>query len=116
MYNFWVVYACDSAVWDQLTAKYIYDVVGKLPDTKTQQTIAGMFNEINADTKFEREKSEAQFKMELAAQQKALQEPPKTASEIRIAFQSNDPLVRAAAGTTAADSDYIAALLAIAGQ
>jgi len=116
MYSYWVVYACDSAIWDQIAAKYIYDVVGKLPDTKTQQTIAGMFNEINAETKFEREKSEAQFKMELAAQQKALQEPPKTSSELRIAFQSNDPAVRAAAGTTAADADYIAALLAIAGQ
>jgi hypothetical protein len=116
MYSYWVVYACDSAVWDQITAKYIYDVVGKLPDTKTQQTIAGMFNEINAETKFEREKAEAQFIMELAAQQKALQEPPKSTSEIRIAYQSNDPAVRAAAGTTAADADYIAALLALAGQ
>ena len=116
MYNFWVVYACDSAIWDQLTAKYIYDVVGKLPDTKTQRTIAGMFDEINAETKFEREKSEAQFKMELAAQQKALLEPPKTTAEIRIAYQSSDPAIRAAAGTTAADADYIAALSALAGQ
>jgi hypothetical protein len=91
-------------------------VVGKLPDTKTQQTIAGMFNEINAETKFEREKSEAQFKLELAAQQKALQEPPKSSSEIRIAYRSSDPSIRAAAGTTATDADYIAALAAFAGS
>jgi hypothetical protein len=114
MYSYWVVYACDSAVWDQIVSKYLFDVAGKVPDKKTQQTIAGMFNEINYETKFEREKSEAQFKLELAAQQKALSEPPKSTSEIRIAYQSNDPAVKAAAGTTAADTDYVAALAALA--
>lgn len=114
MYSYWVVYACDSAVWDQIVSKYLFDVAGKVPDKKTQQTIAGMFKEINYETQFEREKSEAQFKLELAAQQKALSEPPKSSAEIRIAYQSNDPVVRAAAGTTAADTDYVAALSALA--
>jgi len=116
MYHYWVVYACDSAVWDQLVAKYLFDVVGKLPDTKTQQTIAGMFNEINAETKFEREKSEAQFRIELAARQKALNEPPKSTTELRAAYKSNDPAIKAAAGTTAADTDYVAALSVLAGN
>jgi hypothetical protein len=116
MYSYWVVYACDSAIWDQLAAKYIYDIVGKLPDTKTQQTIAGMFNDINAEIKYEREKSEAQFNAELAARQQALREPPKSSAEIRSAYQSNDPVKTAAANTTSADQDYIAALAALAGN
>ena len=115
-YNFWVVYASDSAIWDQLAAKYIFDIVGKLPDTRTQQTIAGMFNDINAEIKYERERSEAQFNAELAARRQALREPPKSSAEIRAAYQSNDPVRTAAAGTTAADTDYIAALAALAGN
>ena len=115
-YNFWVVYASDSAVWDQLVAKYIFDIVGRLPDTRTQQTIAGMFNDINAEIKYERERSEAQFNAELAARQQALTEPPKTSAEIRAAYQSNDPVRTAAASTTSADQDYIAALSALAGS
>jgi len=115
MYSYWVVYACDSAIWDQIAAKYIYDIVGRLPDTKTQQTISGMFNDINAEIKYEREKSEAQFNAELAARQQALREPPKSSTEIRAAYQSKDPVKTAAASTTAADTDYVAALAALAG-
>jgi hypothetical protein len=114
-YNYWVVYACDSSVWDQLVAKYIYDIVGQLPERRTQQVIAGMFNEINAEIKYERERSEAQFNAELAARQQALnRSAPMTTSEIRAAFQSNDPAQRAAAATTSADQDYVAALTALA--
>ena len=114
-FNYWVVYSCDSAIWDQLVAKYIYDIVGKLPETRTQQAIAGMFTEINQEIKYERERSEAQFNAELAARQQALREPPKTSAEIRIAYQSNDPVRAAAASTTSADADYVAALAALAG-
>jgi hypothetical protein len=116
MYSYWVVYACDSAIWDQLTAKYIFDIVGRLPDTRTQQTISAMFNDINAEIKYEREQSEAQFRAELAARQQALSSPPMSSAEVRTAYQSNDPAVRAAAGTTAADTDYVAALAALAGR
>ena len=114
MYSYWVVYAVDSAIWDQVAAKYIFDIVGKLPDTKTQQTISGMFNDINAEIKYERERSEAQFNAELAARQQALREPPRTSAEIYIAYQANDPVKAAAASTTSADTDYIAALAALA--
>lgn len=115
-YSYWVVYACDSAIWDQIVAKYLFDIVGKLPETKTQQTIAGMFNDINAEIKYEREKSEAQFNAELAARQQALKEAPKSTTEIRAAFQSNDPVKIAAASTTPADADNVAALAALAGN
>jgi len=114
-YQFWVVYASNSSVWDQIVAKYIFDVVGKLPDTKAQQTIAGMFNDINAEIKYEREKTQAQFDAEIAARQQALRQPM-SASEVRNAFQSNDPAVRAAAGTTKTDTDYVASLAVLAGS
>jgi len=113
-YSYWVVYASDSAVWDQLVAKYIHDIVGVLPQSRTQQVIAGMFDEINAEVKYERERSEAQFNAELAARQQALRQPVPP-SQVRTSLQSSDPAVRAAATTTPADTDYVAALAALAG-
>jgi len=112
VYSYWIVYACDSLVWDQLVAKYIYDIVGLLPETRTQQVIAGMFNEINEEIKYERERTQAQFNAELTARQQALIQPIPS-SEIRSAFQSNDPAQRAAAATTQADIDYVLALMAL---
>jgi hypothetical protein len=109
-YVYYVVYACDSAVWDQVVAKYLYDIVGQLPDKKTQQTISGMFNEINAEIKYEREKSDAQFQAEVAAQQRALTQAPQSVAAQREAYRSGDPAKIAAASTTAADTDYVAAL------
>ena len=113
VYQYYVVYSSDAAVWNQLVAKYLHDVVGVLPDSRTQQTMAGMFNEINAE--IQRERTEAQFNAELAARQQALREPPRTSSELYIAFQSSDPAQQAAAATTPADADYVAALAALAG-
>jgi hypothetical protein len=110
VYNYYVVYACDSAIWDQLAAKYIFDVVGLLPDKKTQQTISGMFNEINDEIKYEREKTDAEFRVELEARERALQEPPKSSAELHAAYRSGDAAAIAAAGTTQADADYVAAL------
>jgi hypothetical protein len=110
-YVYYVVYACDSAVWDQLVAKYLFDIVGQLPDKKTQQTIAAMFNEIDAETKSEKEKTEAQFKADIAAQQAAIrQTAPQTTAEVRAAYKSGDSAKIAAASTTKADVDYVAAL------
>ncbi|GHV74707.1 hypothetical protein AGMMS49940_20090 [Spirochaetia bacterium] len=113
-YVYYVVYACDSAVWDQVVAKYLRDIIGQVPDTRAQQTIAGMFNEINAEVKYEREKSEAQLKAEVAAQQQALKQGPQSVSAQREAYRSGDPAKIAAASTTAADTDHVAALALIA--
>jgi hypothetical protein len=114
VYVYYVVYACDSAVWDQVVAKYLRDIIGQVPDTKTQQTIAGMFNEINAEVKYEREKSEAQLTAEVTAQQQALRQGPQTVAAQREAYRSGDPARIAAASTTAADTDHVAALALIA--
>ncbi|MDR1903635.1 MAG: hypothetical protein LBQ88_15320 [Treponema sp.] len=113
-YNYYVVYACDPDVWSKLVAKYLLDVTGNLQDQKAKQTIAAMFNEIDAETRYDREKSEAEFIAEIRARQAALQSPIPPAAQ-RAAYRSGDPARIAAAGTTTADTDYIAALAAIAG-
>jgi hypothetical protein len=113
-YNYYVVYACDPDVWAKLVAKYLYDLTDKIPDQRAKQTIAGLFNEIDAETRYEKERSEAEFAAEIRAQQAALQSPIPPAAQ-RDAYRSGDPAKIAAAGTTAADTDYIAALAALAG-
>ena len=109
-YVYYVVYAYDSGVWDQIVAKYLYDIVGQMPDKKTQQTMSAMYNEINAEIKYEREKSEAQFQAEIAAQQQALTQAPQPVAAQREAYRSGDSARIAAASTTPADTDYVAAL------
>ena len=113
-YNYYVVYACDEAIWDQLVAKYIYDVVGQLPEKKTQQTIRGLFQEIDAETKAEKPVNEAQFKLEITARQNALESGGMSGADQRAAYRSGDPVQAAAASTTPADKDYITALAALA--
>ena len=115
MYHYWVVYAVNTSVWDQLVAKYLLDVAGRIQDSRTQQVVASMYNDINAESKREREISEADWRIELDELQKALQEPPKSSAELRAAFVSDDPAKLAAAGITAADTDYITALAVLAG-
>jgi hypothetical protein len=116
VYNYYVVYACDESIWDQLVAKYLLDVSGQLPEKKTQQTIAAMFKEIDAATKNEKPQSEAQFKQEITARQDALESGGMSAAAQREAYRSGDPVKAAAASTTNADKDYIAALSALANQ
>jgi hypothetical protein len=114
VYQYYVVYACDPDVWSKLTAKYLLDVTGNIQDQRTKQTIAAMFNEIDAETRYERERSEAEFAAEIRAQQAALRSPLSPADQ-RAAYRSGDPAKIAAAGVTKEDTDYIAALAAIAG-
>jgi hypothetical protein len=114
VYQYYVVYACDPDVWSKLVAKYLLDVTGNIADQRAKQTIASMFNEIDEETRHERERSEAEFAAEIRAQQEALRSPvPPTAR--RNAYRSGDPVKIAAAGVTKEDTDYIAALAAIAG-
>jgi hypothetical protein len=114
VYHYYVVYACDPDVWSKLVAKYLLDVTGNIQDQRTKQTVAAMFSEIDEETRYERERSEAEFAAEVRAQRAALQSPVPPASQ-RDAYRSGDPTRIAAAGVTQADADYIAALAAIAG-
>jgi hypothetical protein len=116
VYNYYVVYACDEGVWDNLVAKYLFDVVGLLPEKKTQQTMSALFREIDQATKNEKAKSAEEFKAELAAQQAALKAGGMSPAEQRAAYQSGDPVKTAAASATPADTNYIAALALMAGN
>jgi hypothetical protein len=113
-YTYYVVYACDPDVWSKLVAKYLYDLTDKIPDQRAKQTIAAMFNEIDAETRYDRERSEAEFAAEIRSQQEALKTPPPPAAQ-REAYRSGDPVRIAAASVTKDDADYIAALAALAG-
>jgi hypothetical protein len=116
VYNYYVVYACDESIWSNLVAKYLYDIVGLLPEKKTQQTMAAMFTEIDAETRAQAPKSEAEFRAALTAQQTALQSGGMPKNEQRAAYKSGDPAKAAAASATQADANYIGALALIAKQ
>jgi hypothetical protein len=109
VYNYYVVYACDTAVWDELVTKYLNDVAGQLSDTKTKQTIAAMFKEIEAAAR-EEAKPEATFMAEIAAQAEALRTSGLSPAEQRAAYKSNNSARIAAASVTKSDADYVAAL------
>jgi hypothetical protein len=91
-YIYYIVYTIRPDIWDSITAKYLLDVVGKIPDSKTQQKAASMLNEIKEDTKREQERSDAEFQQELAAREKALdaqiardERTDRTAERVQIA-------------------------------
>jgi hypothetical protein len=115
VYNVYVVYAYDPDVWSKIVAKYLSDVVQEIPNRETQRTIAAMFQKIDEETRYPPEKSEAQFRAEIRAQQAALQRPLSEAAR-REAYRSGDPVKIAAASVTPDDVDYIAALAALAGM
>jgi hypothetical protein len=115
VYMYYVVYACDHDVWSKLVAKYLYDIVDNVPQQEAKRQIAGMFAEIDAETKSEKEKSEQVFREEVRAQLNALNAPQQNPADQRTAYRSGDSVKIAAAGVTRADADYIAALAAIAG-
>jgi hypothetical protein len=111
-YNYYVVYDYEPNAWQQIVAKYLFDVVGQMPKSQTQKTMAGLFNEIDKATVNQQPLSNSQFKAQVQAQQQALA-APMTAEQQYQAYKSGDPVKVAAASTTSADKNYIAALAAI---
>ena len=140
-YAAYIVYACPSDVWDKIVATYLMDIVKQLPEKKTQQAVAGMFEEFKADTRREEEKTEAQWLAELEAQKQAAENQQRLAMAqtpggvvaaratgeaartqaiedartLRTAIRSGDPVAIAAATVSAGDYDAVAALAAAAG-
>jgi hypothetical protein len=140
-YAAYIIYAFSPDAWDKIVATYLMDIVGKLPEKKTQQTIAGMFEELKADTRREEEKTDAQWQAGNEArkqaaenqQRLAMAQTPggvveaKAAGEaartqaieegrtLRAAIRSGNPAAIAAAAIGAADVDAVAALAAAAG-
>jgi septum formation inhibitor MinC len=117
------------------------DIVGRLPEKKTQQAIAEMFEELKADTRREEEITEAELQAMLAAQKQAVENQQQLAMAqtpggvvaaraageaaqtqaiekartLRAAIRSGDPVAIAAATVSAGDYDAVAALAAAAG-
>jgi hypothetical protein len=140
-YAAYIIYACAPDVWDKIVATYLFDIVGRLPEKKTQQAVAGMFEELKADTRRETEKTEAEWRAELEAQKQAAENQQRLAMAqtpggvvaakaagdvartqaieegrtLRAAIRSGDPVAIAAAAIGAGDFDAVAALAAAAG-
>jgi predicted RecB family nuclease len=117
------------------------DIVGRLPEKKTQQAVAGMFEEFKADTRREEEKTDAEWRAEIEAQRQAVENQQRLAMArisgdvvaaraagnavqtqaveqartLRTAIRSGDPVAIAAATVGANDFDAVAALAAAAG-
>jgi septum formation inhibitor MinC len=140
-YAAYIIYACPPDVWDKLVATYLMDIVGRLPEKKTQQVVAGMFEELKADTRREEEKTEAQWQAEIEAQRQAVENQQRLAMAqtpggvvaaravgdaaqtqaieeartLRTAIRSGNPVAIAAAAVGASDFDAVAAPAAAAG-
>jgi hypothetical protein len=140
-YAAYIIYACPPDVWDKLVATYLLDIVGRLPEKKTQQAVAEMFEEFKADTRREEEKTEAEWRAEIEAQKQAVENQQRLAMAqtagavtaaraagnvaqvqaieeartLRTAIRSGNPVAIAAATVGANDFDAVAALAAAAG-
>jgi hypothetical protein len=130
-----VLFACPPDVWDKIVARYLMDIVGELPEKKTQQAVAGMLEELKAETRREEEKTDAQWRAELAAQKQAVENQQRLAMAqtpggvvgarvagavaqtqaveeartLRTAIRSGNPVAIAAATIGAGDFDAVAA-------
>ena len=128
-YVWYTVYAFPGETWNQLTRKYVNDVIGQLPNRPVQQQIANAFSEINAEAQRNNERSDAEFRQLLIQQQQAAEfqrqkelasmaaaaDVAKTQVEAEAkarheAYKSGNPVVSAAAAVTSADIDWIGAL------
>jgi len=135
-YIYWTVYVFDDSVWSQLIAKYLYDIVRQVPDSKVQQQLQGSFNEMDRQTKREEQQTDAQFNQMLNMQVKeadnkqqlemakinqqsvqaaalgaaARAEAEEAANARYLAYRYGDSAAVAAAAMTSADVDWVKAL------
>nr|AGS51788.1 hypothetical protein [uncultured bacterium contig00053] len=132
-YIWYTVYVFEGDTWDQMTAKYLYDVVGQIPDSAVRQQIAAAFDEINRQARRKEERSDAEFQHMIEMQVKQVdnlheQELAQTAANASVArtqaeaeaearywaYRSGDPVAATAAALTANDTDWVRALATIA--
>jgi hypothetical protein len=135
-YVYYIVYAFPVNSWNTMFSYYMRDVFKDMPESPGKQEMRNMYAELEADTRREQEKSEAQFKAEIAAQQAKIdadaqvgiaQPNAQAASSVaasnaraataasnsqasQAAYKSGEPAAIAAASTTSADSPVISAL------
>jgi hypothetical protein len=108
MFIVYVVYATPEARWNDMYSYYMRDVFGVIPESAGKQAMRGLFDEINADIKRDKDKSDLQFLAELAAQQQALENQAVVNSQARMAaLKSGDPVQAAAATTHPSDGPAV---------
>ena len=139
-YLWYSVYAFRGDIWTQLTARYLYDVVGQIPLPRVQQQVASLHAEIDRTTARGEERSDAQFYQELELMSRQVdniqeqemarinQQTAQTAviaraaraqaeadrAAIMTAYRWGDPATAAALAVTANDTDWVRALATIA--
>jgi hypothetical protein len=140
-YVYYIVYRCPQNTWNQLVAKYLLDVVGKLPDRRSQENMAGALQEITQKSVTEEQRTQAQFQQDLDLRAQAAQDAQardmarinqqtlqsQNAAELAkvqaqedskarwAAYRSGDATTAAVASTTAGDAPWLDALKVAAG-
>jgi hypothetical protein len=140
-YVYYSVYAFPGNSWSQLVAKYLFEVVGQIPDSRVQLQIRDSFAEIDRQTKRGEERSDAEFYQTLDLQVKEVENKQRQdmarinqqtalgtagaeaakaqataeANARYAAYKSGNPSTAAAASVTANDTDWVKALSTVGG-
>jgi hypothetical protein len=140
-YVYYIVYHCPQDTWNKLVAKYLLDVVGKLPDRRSQENMASALGEITEKSKTQERRDEAQFQQELDLRAQAAKDAQaremarinqqtvqsQNAASVATAqvqadadaryaaYKYGDSTTAAVASTTAADGPWVDALKIAAG-
>jgi hypothetical protein len=140
-YVYYIVYQCPQDIWNKLVAKYLLDVVGQLPDRRSQENMASALGEITEKSKTQEQRDEAQFQQELDLRAQAARDAharemarinqqtiqSQNAADVAkvqaqgdsdaryAAYKSGDATTAAVASTTAADGPWVDALKVAAG-
>jgi hypothetical protein len=135
-YIYYIFWSMDRTVYNQILKKYVNEIIGKLPDTNEKRNIAQAYTDIEKEANTREQRDEAQFQQQLQLQLKAAEDDQKrqmakinqqTAKDENMAqvakaqvqaeadarfaaYKYGTAAVAAAASTTAADFDWIAAL------
>lgn len=136
-YLYYIVWAMNNNIWDQLVRKYVNDVIGVIPDRQVQVNIANAYNEISAASKRENELTDREFELKVQQQHQAAENAHKremaqirgttqigvaeakaeaaaNAAASYAAYRSGDPIAIAAAAARSSDIDWIDALRTVA--
>jgi hypothetical protein len=140
-YVYYSVYAFPGNSWSQLVAKYLFEVVGQVPDSRVQLQIRDSFAEIDRQTKRGEERSDAEFYQTLDLQMKEVENKQRqemarinqqtalgtAAAEAAkaqataeadaryAAYKYGNSSTAAAASVTANDTDWVKALSTVGG-
>jgi hypothetical protein len=73
-YVYYIVYQCPQNAWNQLVAKYLLDVVEKLPNRRSQENMASTLQDITEKSRTEEQRSQTQFQQDLDLRAQAAQD------------------------------------------